>query len=1120
MRNFLKRLMDRRARNASPRSTHADANSAHAAGTGAASAGTTARGQRAPAGLRASDEEFTQLVAGVRDYAVFLLDPQGYVRTWNAGAQRIKGYRAEEIIGQHFSRFYPPDAVSSGWPDHELSVAAAKGRFEDEGWRVRRDGTTFWANVVITALRDEGESVRGFLKITRDLTDRKQAEEKLRLSEERFRLMVEGVNDYAIFMLDLDGNVATWNGGAQRLKGYRAEEIIGQHFSRFYPQDAIQRGWPDEELRTATAEGRLEDEGWRVRKDGSTFWASVVITALRDENGTLRGFVKITRDLTERRQAEENARKLLEEAAARKAAEDAAEEIERQREQLRVTLTSIGDAVIVTDTNGNITFLNPVAASLTGWKPEEAAGQPLERVFRIVNERTGQPVENPVTLVFRQKSVVALANHTALIAKDGRAIPIEDTAAPILRSDDGEITGVVLVFRDVTQARRAIEARLRLAAIVESSDDAIVGEDLNGCVNSWNRGAERLYGYTASEMMGQPLNVLLPPERAADFYTIKERVAQGENIEHYETQRICKDGRRVDVSLTISPIRDSENTIIGASRIARDITQRKQNEQTLRNQNERLRLLWQAAVVLLQADDPDTLLRNVFAKIGPHLGLDVYFNYMVDESGETLHLVSSAGIADDIRDQISHIPASQTICGTAIREQESVVVAAISESDAPNTQLARLLGLRCYVCNPLVVGGTLRGTLAFASRTKDELTPDELEFVQTLTRYITVAYERLRLIQQLQESDRRKDEFLATLAHELRNPLAPLRSGLQVMRLARDNAEVVEQTHSIMERQLEGMIRLVDDLLDVSRISRGKVELRTQRLPLDQVVQSALETCEPMIRQYGHKLSVRQTDEPLWVQADKTRLAQALSNLLRNAVQYTNEGGQIWLAVERRGDQATISVKDTGIGIPPEMLGKIFNMFTQVDRSMEQASGGLGIGLTLVKQLVELHGGTVEAFSHGYGKGSEFIIHLPIVQPEASEERALENNQQQRPGKRYQILVADDNADAVGTLAMMLELMGHEVRTAGDGQAAVELAEAFAPDLILMDIGMPNLNGYEAARRIRSQPRDKRAILVALTGWGQEEDRRRSKEAGFDFHIIKPVEPATLEKLLAELESP
>ena len=253
---------------------------------------------------RQTEERFRLLVEAVSDYAIFMLDSNGYVLTWNTGAQRIKGYRPEEIIGQHFSRFYPADAIQAGWPEHELQVAAEQGRFEDEGWRIRKDGSKFWANVVITALRDEDGRLRGFGKITRDLTERREYEESLRQSEEHFRLLVEGISDYAMFMLDSNGYVLTWNAGARRIKGYPAREIIGQHFSRFYPADARQAGWPEHELQVAAEQGRFEDEGWRIRKDGSRFWANVVLTALRDEEGRLRGFAKLTRDLSERKRIE------------------------------------------------------------------------------------------------------------------------------------------------------------------------------------------------------------------------------------------------------------------------------------------------------------------------------------------------------------------------------------------------------------------------------------------------------------------------------------------------------------------------------------------------------------------------------------------------------------------------------------------------------------------------------------------------------------------------------------------------------------------------------------------------------------------------------------------------
>ncbi len=383
----------------------------------------------------------------------------------------------------------------------------------------------------------------------------------------------------------------------------------------------------------------------------------------------------------------------------------------------------------------------------------------------------------------------------------------------------------------------------------------------------------------------------------------------------------------------------------------------------------------------------------------------------------------------------------------------------------------------------------------------------------------------------LQEADRRKDEFLATLAHELRNPLAPLRNGLQVMALAKDDAEVVERARAMMERQLQQMVRLIDDLLDLSRISRGKVELRRERVELRTVIANAVETSRPLIEQSGHRLTVDVPAGPLAIDADVVRLSQVVANLLNNAAKYTERGGRIGLRVRRApagAGEVSLHVTDNGVGIPAAMLPQVFQMFTQVDRSLEKARGGLGIGLSLVKRLVEMHGGTVEARSGGRGQGSEFIVRLPLAEAmeNAGEGAAPEDAAAAAEGpaggpagsRPRRVLVTDDNVDAATSLAMMLELMGNQVRIAHNGLEAIAAAEDFRPDVILLDIGMPQLNGYDACRRIREQPWGQGIYIVALTGWGQEEDKRRSREAGFDHHLVKPVDPALLGRLLAEAQ--
>jgi PAS domain S-box-containing protein len=897
-------------------------------------------GDRTGPAANRPEEQFARLVAGVRDYAVFLLDRHGNVTTWNAGAERFKGYRAPEIIGQHFSRFYPAEAIESGWPAHELEVATQTGRFEDEGWRIRKDRSRFWASVVITALKGDNGEVRGFLKITRDLTERKQAEENLRLSEERFRLLVEGVQDCAIFMLDPEGHVATWNTGAERLKGYAADEIIGKHFSRFYPQEALDRDWPAEELRRAQVEGRIEDEGWRVRKDGTTFWASVVITALRDEQGVLVGYAKVTRDLTDRRAAELSARKLIEEEAARVAAEQLADVLEQQRNQLHVTLSSIGDAVIVVDRTGAVTFLNPVAEQLTGWSQFEARGKSLDSVFRIINEKTRLPVPNPVETVYRENRVVELANHTSLINREGGEVPIEDTAAPI-RDRSGGITGAVLVFRDVTRARRALEDRLYLAAIVDSSDDAIIGQTLDGRIASWNKGAHKLYGYSAEEVVGKPLSVLIPDDHIDEAPALIDRLARGEVIEHFETERLRKDGSRVDVSLTISPVRDPDGEIIGASKIARDITAKKQE-------------------------------------------------------------------------------------------------------------------------------------------------------------------------------DRRTSEFIALLAHELRNPLAPIRNGLQVMALAANDPEIVGQARDAMERQVQHLIHLVEDLLDIGRISQGKLTLKKQVVAVSEVVQHALTICGPIFEETGQQLTTSLPEEAIFVDVDMTRASQILCNLLSNASKYSSPGTLISLIAERDGNDAVFRVKDQGLGIPSEVLGRVFDMFMQVDSRLERSRGGLGLGLAIVKRLAELHGGQVEVHSEGEGKGSEFVVRLPVTDSAPILDDSGTETPQDTATTARRVLIVDDNVDAARSTASLLKVTGHDVTVAHDGRSCLEVARRIRPDVILLDIGMPGLNGYDTASLIRQEHWGNSVRLIALTGWGQPGDRTRSKAAGFDVHLVKPVSIADLQKALRD----
>ncbi len=781
-----------------------------------------------------------------------------------------------------------------------------------------------------------------------------------------------------------------------------------------------------------------------------------------------------------------NARSIL---LARQRAEEA---LQKQSEWLRITLSSIGDGVISTDAEGRVTFMNGVAEALTGWPQAEAVGRPLADVFHIINQRTRQPVENPALRALREGTIVGLANHSVLIARDGTERPIDDSAAP-MRGETGARIGAVLIFRDVTERKRAEEARARLAAIVESSEDAIISKTLDGVIRSWNAGAERLFGYSHQEAVGQPITLIIPPERQDEERGILERLCRGERVEHFETVRVSKDGRRLDISLTVSPVCDDIGHVIGASKIARDITERKRAENALRESEERYR---RAATEAAQAAEANAKFRAFFEQGTNFAGVLALDGTVIEANRLCLDACKFA------RDEV--IGKSFWNCGWWNRSAALMEMVRAASLQAAGGRLFRT------ETNYFVANGAERVVDLILAPVTDEA--GRVLFVAATGTDVT---DRRRMEDALREQDRRKDEFLALLAHELRNPLAPLRNGLQVMRLAEGDASAVARARGMMERQLGHMVRLIDDLLDISRINLNKIELRRSRVLLADVVSSAVETSRPMIEAAGHELTVLLPSEPACLDADLTRLAQVFGNLLSNSAKYTQRGGHIWLAAERRGEDVLVSVRDNGLGIPAESLRSIFDMFSQVDRSIERSTGGLGIGLALVKGLVEMHGGTVTAESAGAGRGSTFTVRLPTL--ESRSEPGTSEGGTAANGPRRRILVVDDNRDSATSLASVLEFLGNEVRTAHDGGEAVVAAEEFRAEVILMDVGMPRLNGYEATRRIREQPWGRGVIIIALTGWGQEGDRVQSREAGCDGHLVKPVDIHDLEKLLTAL---
>jgi PAS domain S-box-containing protein len=676
--------------------------------------------------------------------------------------------------------------------------------------------------------------------------------------------------------------------------------------------------------------------------------------------------------------------------------------LSEEKERLRTTLASIGDAVISTDSSGSITYLNPIAEQLTGWTNAEALGTPLSRIFIIVNETTRQPEESPAIRALKDGVIVGLANHTILIARDGAEWPIDDSAAPI-RSVDGQLVGCVLVFRDITRRRQA-EQQLRqreeqfrrtvteiaIPTMLHADDDTILlvnkaWTDITGyrhedipTIRDWT---QRAYGERHASAKDY-IDRQLTSDVRVDSGEWEVTTATGEKrVWHFFTTPVGREvgGRRLLVSNAV------------------DVTEQRRAEQALRASEERLRMAQHVSKI-------GTFEWNIQTGVNTWTPeLETMYGLSPGEFAGTQRTWEEMIHPEDRPHTIRSV--GEALANGAFADEWRVVW-----SDGSTHWLAgRGMVFKDEDGKPLRLLGI---NIDITERKQAE---EELR----------------RLATELSDADHRKDEFLATLAHELRNPLAPIRNGLQLLQRMDGSHTAHEQVHVMMERQVDQLVRLVDDLMDVSRITRGTLDLRRDQVQLAMVLQNAVETAKPLIESKGHKLTITLPTAPTFVDADATRLAQVFANLLNNAAKYTDRGGHIWLTAERQSGELLVTVKDTGVGIPSEMLPKIFEMFAQVDQTLEKSQGGLGIGLALARRLVEMHGGKIEARSNGSGQGSEFIVRLGAALALVRQVTpATDENDAAFAPNQCRILVADDNEDSVISLPMLLRSMGNEVRTA------------------------------------------------------------------------------------------
>ena len=927
-----------------------------------------------------------------------------------------------------------------------------------------------------------------------------------------------------------------------------------------------------------------------------------------------------------------------------------------RRQELEITLASIGDGVITTDSDGCIASLNPVAEALTGWSQREAAGRSLDAVFRIVNEESRETVDNPVAKVLLTGTILGLGNHTILIAKDGTERPIDDSAAPI-RDAEGNVLGVVLIFRDVTERRRAERERLQLAAIVNSSDDAIIGKDLEGTITSWNRGAEKLYGYTAAEIVGKPISVLMPPDEQDRLPAILERLKRGEAIAHYETARIRKDGARVQVSVAISPVQDSTGRVMGASAIARDISARRKAEEALReiqSRNaaminaaidgmitideqgrivefnpaaeqifgysrsealgremaeliipERLRERHRAGIAhylatgegpvlnrhiempAIRSDGSEFPVELAITRINEH-GPPLFTGYVRDigerkRAEEHMKFLAHASelfassldfdttmknivrlavptLADwavvDIASRESdapyrrlavvHVDPAKTEMAMELRRKyppdpskdrilhaiqtgESELVTQVPEErlreasqSEEHFQILKELGIVSWMIVPLRFRDVPIGAVTFVSSdSKRRFTKSDLAHAEEFARRASTAFENSRLYSDAQQANRAKDNFLATLSHELRTPMTSILGWARML----GEGDLDDETYSMaiesIQRSAALQAELIEDVLDMSRIASGKMRLDVQICDLAEITDAALATIEPAAAAKGITIDVQKTEQAV-VTGDPKRLQQVIWNLLTNAIKFTPHGGQVHVRVDEADSMAQVTVSDTGQGFAREFGAHLFEPFRQAESATTRTHGGLGLGLSIVRYLVEQHGGVVTAESPGAGKGATFRVRIPLRALKVDERadsmrptRRAAGGGVQAPYRKdelqhLRILFVDDQEEARTLVRTILQRCGASVTVAESVDDGIETFQKERFHVVVTDIAMPGRDGFELIAWLNDRHDRNEFRIVALTAFGGPEDREKVLAAGCEAYLKKPVEPAEL----------
>jgi PAS domain S-box-containing protein len=1022
---------------------------------------------------------------------VVATDAKGHLTLLNPAAERLTGWPADAALGQPVHQVLPLVDATSGaalpCPFTAVLQGAAHAPLGEQTLLVRRDGRTLAFADSLAAIRDRAGTIVGSVLVFRDETELRRKDAELRT----FRAVVEASTDFIAFA-DKKGRPLYLNPAGLRLVGLPSQEAacavpVPDYYTPETREATLASMMP-------VLDAGLPFQGEHVLRHFATGEAISVSQSafpVHDPSGRLMVIGTIVRDRRDQKRAEAEREQLLADAHA------ARREADLQRAYLTSAFTQAPVAVAILHGDKNlITLANPGVCRIWGRTHEQVIQRPLLDALPEIRDqgfaellaqvrRTGEPIsgrEVPATL--------------ARLDGGGIETAFLNFVYQPLRAADGAVRDVLVVAIDVTaevQGRRAAEAvSAEFEAMFNSMPDGAFMSDATG-VRRVNQAGLELLGLPDIEVLHRHPQEIRRQLRART--TTGEPLEYGRGtVERALTGEIVRDEfviwnprRQADVRLrsVASPIRVGDN-ITGAMVVHTDITEQHRALAALRRSEGSFRTLAEAIPQQVWTATPDGALDFVNQRV---------LSYFEATPEQVLGSGWQAVIHPEDLD------AALASWAHSVRTREKYEV---------EFRLRRADGTYRWHLGRAFASLDSSGEVVKWFGTNTDI--DEAKRIREELEHSRTVEQQLR--QEAEQANRAKDEFLAMLGHELRNPLAPITTALQLMKLRADPATSKERT--IIERQVDHLTRLVDDLLDVSRITGGKIELHRQRLELAAVVASAIEIASPLLEQRQHHLTVEVAPRGLLIDGDPVRLAQVVSNLLTNAAKYTEPGGYIAVNAAREGDQVVLRVKDNGIGIAADMLPRVFELFVQERQSIDRARGGLGLGLTIVRTLVKMHGGTVAVHSQGRGLGSEFTLRLPAVESlaAAAPHQATLGKPPPRPDLR-RVLVVDDNADAAELLSTMLEFLGHQTRVAHDGPAALKLVESFVPDFAVLDIGLPVMDGYELAQKLRELPTLRALRLVALTGYGQEADRQRSAEAGFDAHLVKPIQIGLLEALLA-----